>query len=120
MRFVPQVPSIQGEMTFWPGLQPTRRRSKLLQVKELATKLAGAVPTLEAAHLTGESIMTWEESERWFASLCVSGLPDDGVVVRDLVKFLEMSADKRPLSSWEKEVLGVARWSLQRHDPERN
>jgi hypothetical protein len=48
--------------------------------------------------------MTWEESERWFASLCISGLPDDGVAVRDLVKFLEMSADMRELSTWEKQL----------------
>jgi hypothetical protein len=64
--------------------------------------------------------MTWEESERWFATLCVSGLPNDGVAVRDLVKFLEMSADMRELSAWEKEVLRMAHWSLQRHNPKRN
>jgi hypothetical protein len=76
-------------------------------------------PELGSGSIKRRANMTWQESERWFATLCVSGLPDD-LAVRDLVKFLEMSADIRELSSWEKEVLGVARWSMQRHDPERN
>lgn len=53
--------------------------------------------------------MTWEESERWFATFVVTGLPNDGVAIPDLIKFLEMSAERRELSSWEKQVLGFAR-----------
>jgi hypothetical protein len=54
-------------------------------------------------------------SERWFASLCVTGLPDQ-TARRDLVKFLT-AVDNRPLSTWERQVLPMARLQLE---PDRN